>query len=252
MGVATLIASVEGGGSDGLAADAPLLPPHNLAATSLDGAYPLAGLISPAEYGDVAAEAGALLERLDALPPGTPVGASAHPLYVFDPWSAGLLTLAADADARRQSRVMAALYVTYLGAFLRTPKKLSPRYQKGLGDVLGAPPAVVDRLLATFSEADTRLDALPGTRVHTDATRDRVVSWALVAWLIAVDYAGEVEGVAQALGLPLSKALLYCIAAGCKVKAAKGAAGDKRYVARLGVPLVLGKLDRPRGGRSRR
>lgn len=250
-GTASLVAGLTAGG-DGMAADTPLLPPHNLAATSLDGAYPLAGLISPAEYDDVAAEASALLERFDALPPGTPIGSSAHPLYVFDSWSAGLLTLAAEAGARRQPRVMAALYVTYLGAFLRTAKKMPPRHQKGLGDQLGAPPAVVDRLLATFSEADTRLEALPGTRVHTDATRDRVVSWALVAWLIAVDYAGEVEGIARALGLAVPRALLYCIAAGCKVKSSKGASGEKRYVARLAVPLVLGKMDRQRGGRGRR
>lgn len=248
---AALVAGLAAGG-DGTGADAPLLPPHDLAATSLDSAYPLAGLISPAEVDDVAAEADGLLERLDALQAGTHVSSSAHPLYVFDPWSAGLLASAAHAETRRHPRVMAALYVTYLGAFLRTSHKLSPRYQTGLGDVIGAPPAVVDRLLATFSEPDTRPGAASGTRLHTDATRDRVVSWALVAWLIAVDYAGEVEGVAQALGLTVPKALLYCIAAGCKVKAGKGELGERRYVARLAVPLVLAKLDRQRGGRGRK
>lgn len=249
-GAATVMAGLAAGG-DGTAADAPLLPPHNLAATSLDEAYPLAGLISPAEYDDVAAEASSLLDGLDALSPGTTISSSAHPLYVYDSWSAGLLTLAAESESRRLPRVMAALYVTYLGAFLRTAKKLSPGYQKDLGDIIGAPRAVVDRLLATFSETDTRLDALPGTRVHTDAARDRVVSWALVAWLIAVDYAGEVEGIASALGLVIPKALLYCLAAGCKVKASKGESGEKRYVARLAVPLVLSNLERKRGRRTR-
>lgn len=147
---------------------------------------------------------------------------------------------------------MAALYVTYLGAFLRTAKGLSPRYQQGLGDLLGAPPAVVDRLLATFSEVDSDPRAFPGSRMHTAASRDRVVSWAMVAWLIAVDYAGEVEGIARALGLAVPKALLYCISMGCKVKASMGASGEQRYVARLAVPLVLGKMDRLRRRRARR
>lgn len=250
-GTASLIAGLSAGG-DGMAADALLLPPHNLAATSLDGAYPLAGLISPAEYDDVAAEANSLLERLDALSAETTISSSAHPLYVFDSWSAGLLALAAEAESRRQPRVMAALYVTYLGAFLRTAKGLSPRYQQGLGDLLGAPPAVVDRLLATFSEVDSDPRAFPGSRMHTAASRDRVVSWAMVAWLIAVDYAGEVEGIARALGLAVPKALLYCISMGCKVKASMGASGEQRYVARLAVPLVLGKMDRLRRRRARR
>ncbi|GAB0492180.1 hypothetical protein MMPV_003440 [Pyropia vietnamensis] len=250
-GAETLMVGLAAGGN-GMAADTPLLPPHNLAATSLDGAYPLTGLISPAEYDDVAAEASSLLERLDALAPGTGISSSVHPLYVFDSWSAELLTTAADAYARRYQRVMAALYVTYLCAFVRGPKVMSLRYQKGLSNIHGTPPAVVDRLLATFSEVDAHMNARRGARMQTDATRDRVMSWTLVAWLIAVDYAGEVEGIARALGLAVPKALLYCIALGCKVKAIKGASGEKRFVARLELPLVLGKMDVQRGRRPRR
>jgi len=236
---------------DGAGAPAPLLPPHDLGASALEAAYPLRGLITPPEYPEVEAEASSLLARIGATPHGTATSSPDHPLYVYDEWSAALLAAAAEAPPPRTlPRVMAALYVTYLGAFLRAPKRLSAAVQAALGGELGAPPAVVDRVLHTFAEADAGVAAAATARVQTDGSRDRLLSWTLVAWLTAVDWAGEVEGVAAALGLTVPKALLYLVSVGCKAKVGKAVAGEKRHVARLQVPLKMPSL--PRTARGKR
>ncbi|OSX79086.1 hypothetical protein BU14_0087s0033 [Porphyra umbilicalis] len=248
---AAAVAGLVSGDGAGAGAAAPLLPPHDLGATALEAAYPLRGLITPPEYPEVEAEASSLLARLGATPPGTATSSPDHPLYVYDEWSAALLAAAADAPPPRAApRVMAALYVTYLGAFLRAPKRLSAGVQAGLGGELGAPPAVVDRLLHTFAEADAGVAAAASARVQTDGSRDRLLSWTLVAWLTAVDWAGEVEGIAGVLGLTVPKALLYLLSVGCKAKLSKTASGEKRHVARLQVPLKMPSL--PRGARGKR
>jgi hypothetical protein len=233
-------------------------PPHNVAATLVEDAYPLMGLMGTTEYSFMVSEAEASLANAASAARTAPLS---NPGWHGVCWGLMLESLSVGKDAERadageehtgerRRRVVAAMYLHYLIVVVKfSSTRVGGREREELKEQMAVPDDVLDCLLTRFTE---QREGQKAERYKSEQSQVRLIYYAVVLWLTASGFVvtSGYDDVARALGLTPTQLLVHCKHVGCQVKRASRREAEVPtsgpFRVRLTVPLSFPDLRKVR------
>lgn len=228
-----------------------IAPPHNLAATTPEDAYPLEGLTSPAELRALATEASSLIAAVGSDPQSVE-----NPGWHDVVWEIIFATAqdtSIDTHIKRR-RIQAGMYLHYVLVLANAPRQITSAKREELMHKMGVEDAVLDCLLVRFSDRDGGLKTAVGSRFISTAQSDQLVFYGIVLWLTATGFStsGGIPQLARAFNTTISLFLRFATRIGCKVRRAKDKPDPESYRIVLQTPLVFPQLRKRRAKRGKK
>jgi A49-like RNA polymerase I associated factor len=239
-----------------------LAPPHNAAATRVQDAYPLIGLMTPSEYVYLYKEAETSTASADAS--GMNRLSLRNPGWHSIVWELMLNALGPAKDEEKLTkaedipgepseccrRLMAAMYLHYLITLNDAGSRISQRSRASLMEEMAVSGDILDCILDQFTEkrSDAQIKEELPDRFRSDFLQAKLIYFAVVFWLTASGFATEgVDGIAAALRITPPKLMIHITHIGGKVKRVRADPETNRSQslrAVLSVPLIFPPISR--------
>lgn len=228
-----------------------MAPPHDINATSPEGAYPLEGLMTPVELSALEQEAQSMIEACvdDTAPVENP---GWHPLV----WSV-LIKLAVGTNlssANRVRRMQAAMHLHYLIELSKSSRNITYAERVKLMQSMAVDEGILNCLLSRFTVSGSGASR----KVQkSEACVSRITAYTILMWLTANDFnnCGQLGELSEAIGVSLKLMLSHATQLGCKVKRKQGpgAKNDPNgFRLSLSVPLKFPEMRRRLGKPAKR